>query len=300
MKKIGLIGLGKMGLNLAQNMLDNKFEIVGFDINPENVDSLVSFGGQGANSLEDLVDKLPEQKIIWVMVPSGKVTEETIGSLSKLLKAEDIIIDGGNSNYNDSLKNYHRLKDLSIDFLDVGTSGGISGARNGANLMIGGDKNVFDKVEWIFEGVAQKDGYLYVGEAASGHYLKMVHNGIEYGMMQAIGEGFDLLEHSPYEYDYEKVANLWNNGSVIRSWLIEIAADAFKEDPNLDEIEGVMYSSGEGKWMVEDALDRQVSIPVITTSLMMRYRSLEKDTFTGKVVASLRKGFGGHDVKKTK
>lgn len=300
MKKIGLVGLGKMGYNLAQNMIDNGISVVGFDTNEENVNLLVKYGGEGANSLEDLVSKLPDKKIIWSMVPSGEITSNTIISLSKLLKKEDLIIDGGNSNFNDSLKNYNLLKELDIDFLDVGTSGGISGARDGANLMIGGDWEVFKKVERLFEGVAQENGYLYVGEAGSGHYLKMVHNGIEYGMMQAIGEGFDLLEHSPYEYDYQKVANLWNNGSVIRSRLIELAAEAFAEDPRLESIEGIMYSSGEGKRMIEDALDRQVSIPVITTSLMMRYRSLEKDTFTGKVVASLRKGFGGHNVKKNK
>lgn len=296
--KIGMIGLGKMGLNLVANLLNNGIEVVGYDINQEMVAEAEAKGAEGAATIKQLVEKLPTPRIIWTMVPAGEITEKTIVELAELATAGDIIIDGGNSFYRNSVKNYEFLQDQGISFFDCGTSGGMNGALNGGNFMIGGDQERFPEIEPIFEKIAEPGGYLYAGAAGSGHYLKMVHNGIEYGMMQAIGEGFDLLEHSPYEYNNEQVADLWNHGSVVRSWLMELAAEAFAEDPHLEQIKGKMFSSGEGRWTVEEALIRQVPVPVIATSLMMRYRSLEDDTFTGKVVASLRNGFGGHAVAK--
>lgn len=200
----------------------------------------------------------------------------------------------GNSFYRDSLRNYEFLKKKKIHFYDAGTSGGIRGALEGANFMIGGEREHFAVIEELFQRIASDQGYLYAGDAGSGHYLKMVHNGIEYGMMHTIGEGFELLQHSPYPYDNAQVAGLWNHGSVIRSWLMELAEEAFREDEKLDAVKGIMYASGEGQWTVEEAMRCNVSVPVISTALMMRYRSLYEDTFTGKVVASLRKGFGGH------
>jgi len=213
-----------------------------------------------------------------------------------MLSAGDILIDGGNSNYKDNLEQNKRLAEKGIKFFDVGTSGGMSGARHGGNFMIGGDKEIWQKIEPLFEALAQKNGYLYTGPLGSGHYLKMIHNGIEYGMMQAIAEGFEILEASPYDYDYEAVAKLWNNGSVIRSWLMELAEEQFAKDPKLDEILGQVQASGEGKWTVEESLDLEVPAPIIALSLMMRNRSLQSDTMTGKVVAALRNGFGGHDL----
>lgn len=294
---IGMIGLGKMGLSLAQNMLEHGVQVTGFDPNGEISEKAAALGVKSTESVEALIEQLPTPKVVWLMVPAGDSTRQTVQKLAQLLGEGDFVIDGGNSNYKDSISNYELLVATGIHFFDCGTSGGVSGARHGGNFMIGGDAHAFAHIEGLFQKIAQENGYLFTGAPGSGHYLKMVHNGIEYGMMQAIAEGFDLLSHSPYEYDNEKVAILWNHGSVIRSWLIELLADAFAKDPKLEEIKGVMESSGEGKWTLEEALERQVAMPVIAASLMMRYRSLEEDTFTGKVVASLRREFGGHAVR---
>lgn len=294
--EIGIVGLGKMGFNLALNLLDHKHEVVAFDVAKESVQNIEKEGAKGAYSIEELVSKLPERKVVWVMVPAGEITEGVITELESLLGKDDIIIDGGNANYKESLARSARLAEKGIHFLDVGTSGGTDGARNGACTMVGGNKKAFSYVEEIFKDICVEKGYLYTGESGSGHFLKMVHNGIEYGMMQAMAEGFDVLEKSPYDYDYKEVARVWNNGSVIRSWLMELIENAFSKDPKLEGLKGIMHSSGEGKWTVETALDYQVATPVIALSLMMRYRSLEDDTFSGKVVAALRNEFGGHSV----
>lgn len=296
--QIGIIGLGKMGLNIALNLNRNNFDVIGYDIQESARKEALSKNIEAKDSVESLVKSLEKPRIVWVMLPAGEITKSMVKTLSEVLEEGDYVIDGGNSFYEDSLGNHEILKEKNINFFDSGTSGGISGALNGGNFMIGGDSEKFKYIEPIFKSLAQKDGYLYTGPVGSGHYLKMVHNGIEYGMMQAIGEGFDLLQKCPYDYDNEKVARLWNNGSVIRSWLMELAEEAFREDPNLDDIKGIVYASGEGQWTVEESLKRNVSLPVITLSLLMRYRSMEEDTFTGKVVASLRKGFGGHKVAK--
>ncbi|ALX50079.1 phosphogluconate dehydrogenase (NAD(+)-dependent, decarboxylating) [Lentibacillus amyloliquefaciens] len=294
--EIGMIGLGKMGLNLSLNLLDHEHKVVGFDKNTAAIESVASESLQLAESLRELVKNLPSPRKIWLMVPAGKVTTAVIDELIPLLDDGDILIDGGNSNYNDTLKHAEKLKEHGIYFFDCGTSGGVDGARSGACTMIGGDEAKFKEIEQLFKDVSVDNGYLYTGKCGSGHFLKMVHNGMEYGMMQAIGEGFDILEKSEFDYDYEQVAKVFNNGSVIRSWLMELVESAFSKDANLDDIRGVMNSSGEGKWTVETALDLQAAAPVIALSLMMRYRSQEDDTFSGKVVAALRNEFGGHDV----
>ncbi|GIO67226.1 decarboxylating 6-phosphogluconate dehydrogenase [Paenibacillus sp. JTLBN-2024] len=295
--KVGLIGLGKMGLNLGQNLMDHNHSVVAYDLNTAAVKELESKGAKGTSSLKELVEALETPRILWIMVPHS-VVDSVIDELTPLLAKGDIVIEAGNSHYKESIARYNKLKEFGVSFLDVGTSGGMEGARNGACYMIGGDEEAWNHVEPIFKDTAVENGYLYAGKAGSGHFLKMVHNGVEYGFMAAIGEGFEVLEKSDFDFDYEKVARVWNNGSVIRSWLMELTEKAFAKDAKLDEIKGIMQSSGEGKWTVETALDLQAATPVIAMSLLMRYRSLENDTFTGKVVAALRNEFGGHAVVK--
>lgn len=297
--KLAMIGLGKMGINLVANLRRNGHEVVAFDLNEAAVQEATRLGALPAKDIDDVVAQLPQPKIVWSMLPAGKPTQATIETLSTKLTAGDIVIDGGNSFFEDSKQHNALLAAKGIHFFDVGTSGGMSGANADGNFMIGGDSaEVFKQIEPIFKDIAQKDGYLYTGKSGSGHYLKMVHNGIEYGMMQSIAEGFDVLSHGEFEYDNEAVAKVWSNGSVIRGWLMELAESAFAKDPNLEGLKGIMHSSGEGKWTLDEALKLQVPTPVIGLSLMMRYRSLEDDTFTGKVVAALRNEFGGHAVDK--
>lgn len=293
-----MIGLGKMGYNLTLNLVEHKHEVVAYDVSQEAVKQASKDGAIGATSIQEVVSTLEHPRVIWVMVPSGEITEGVLEELQGTLSEGDMVIDGGNSNYKISVARYQMFKEKGIHFFDVGTSGGMEGARHGACTMIGGDQEAFKHIEPIFKDISVENGYLYAGEAGAGHYLKMIHNGIEYGMMQSIAEGFDILSKSNYDYDYEKVAQVWNNGSVIRSWLMELSQNAFSKDAKLDSIKGVMHSSGEGKWTIEESLDLQVAAPVITLSLLMRYRSLEDDTFTGKVVAALRNEFGGHAVEK--
>lgn len=294
--EIGLIGLGKMGLNLAKNMRDHQIEVVAFDLFAEARQAATKAQIKTVTDLQSLVKGLTQPRIVWSMLPSGKPTDDTIKELSELLDEDDVVIDGGNSFYQDSIRHAEILKERGIHFFDVGTSGGKAGARQNGNFMIGGPQAIFARIEPLFKAIAAEDGYLYTGKAGSGHYLKMVHNGIEYGMMQAIGEGFEVLSESQFDYDNEAVAKVWNHGSVVRSWLMELAQDAFSKDANLDEIKGVMHSSGEGAWTVQEALRLRVPTPVISSALMMRYRSEKDDTMTGKVVAALRNEFGGHAV----
>lgn len=298
---IGMIGLGKMGLNLSLNMLDHGIHVKAFDVSQGAVSrfNALNSNAEGFTSLESLVRQMEEPRKFWVMVPAGKPTDETISRLSEILSPGDIVMDGGNSRYTDSLRHYELLKEKGIHFLDVGTSGGMDGAQDGACLMIGGDKSVYEVMEPLFEKISVKDGFLYTGRPGSGHFLKMVHNGIEYGMMESLAEGFEVLEKSQFNYDNEAVAKVWNHGSVIRSWLVGLIEDAFSKDNHLDQISGVMNSSGEGAWTVETAIELKASTPVIAMSLMMRYRSLQEDSFTGKVVAALRNEFGGHAVVRT-
>jgi 6-phosphogluconate dehydrogenase len=285
-----------MGYNLSLNLHRNMFNVIAYDIAEETRKRMAAEEVTTVDSLKAMADTFTGKRIFWLMVPAGKIVDATIDSLAPLLAKGDVIIDGGNSNYKDSLRRYEMLQQKGIEFLDCGTSGGVSGALNGVCAMIGGKKEVFDECEPIFKAVSLPDGYLYCGAAGSGHFVKMIHNGIEYGMMQSIAEGFDLMNHSGYDFDYAAVAKLWNHGSVIRSWLMELAQNAFEKDAKLDKIRGVMNSSGEGKWMLETALDMGVATPVVALSLLMRYRSQEQDTFGGRIVAALRNEFGGHAV----
>lgn len=296
--KLGLIGLGKMGYNLTLNLLSHGHEAIVTDLHPEPGRKLAKQGAIAASGIPELVEKLPAPRVVWVMVPAGPPTVSVLNALSELLQEGDIVIEGGNSHYKDSIARAEQFAQRGIHFFDVGTSGGTEGAARGGCFMIGGDRQIFGGIEPIFRDLAVENGYLYAGPAGSGHFLKMIHNGIEYGMMQAIAEGFELLEKSPLSFNYEEVARVWSNGSVIRGWLMELAESAFSKDPNLSGIRGVMQSSGEGKWTVETALELEASTPVIALSLLMRYRSLEENTFHGKVVAALRNEFGGHSVVK--
>jgi 6-phosphogluconate dehydrogenase len=241
---------------------------------------------------------LSEPRIVWIMLPAGKPVEDTINRLQDLLRPEDIVIDGGNTYYKDDLRRYQTLKETGIRYMDVGVSGGVWGLKIGYCMMMGGDKDVFEYLEPIFQTLAPKDGYLYCGNVGAGHFVKMVHNGIEYGLMQAYGEGFEILDASEFAqtFDYAKIAHMWNQGSVIRSWLLELAEDAFSKSAELSDITGYVEDSGEGRWTVQQAVDTGVPAEVITLSLMRRFRSRQQDPFTDRVLAALRREFGGHAV----
>ncbi len=296
--KIGMIGLGKMGYNLALNLRDKGHEVIAYNRSIDKIKKIEEEDIQGAYSLEELTSRLGEKRVIWVMIPAGTMVDILIESLIPLLSPGDILVDGGNSNYLDTLRRYDRLKTAGIDYVDVGTSGGVEGARNGACMMIGAPAEVFDYLKPLFEDVCLENGYAHVGKTGAGHYVKMIHNGIEYGMMQAIGEGFEILEKSEFDFDYRQIAQVWNYGSVIRGWLMELTQRVFEEDASLESIKGVIHSSGEGLWTVEEALRLKVPAPVITDSLFVRYRSAQQDTFSGKLIAGLRHQFGGHDIEK--
>lgn len=296
--EIGLVGLGKMGLNIALNLRDKNYEVVGFDLNENARNQAKEEGITVCHNLKAFVERLEKPRVVWVMVPSGNATNSLVLELSDLLDQGDVIIEAGNSNYLETIVLSNEVKEKGVHFIDVGTSGGMSGARFGACLMVGCDYSLFEKYEALFKAVACEDGYLFSGENGSAHFLKMVHNGIEYAMMQAIAEGFELLNKSDFDYDLEKVARVWNHGSVIRGWLMELTESAFSKDPKLDQLKGIVNSSGEAKWTVETALALQVSIPVIATSTFMRFRSLEADNFGAKILAALRNEFGGHEVTK--
>ena len=296
--QIGLIGLGKMGYNLALNFKSKEHQVVAFDVNKSAMDKIATEGIATAPSIADLTNSLQGRRIIWIMVPAGNVVDVILSTIKNYLKADDIIIDGGNSHYKDTLARSRDLEKLGIHFLDCGTSGGVNGALHGVCTMIGGKKEVFDHCEPIFKSISVPDGYLYCGKSGSGHFTKMVHNGIEYGMMQSIAEGLEVLHKYDSDVNLANVSKVWNHGSVVRSWLMELTQHALEKDKNLESIKGIMHSSGEGKWTVETALELGVPTPVITMSLLTRYRSQQEDTFAGKVVAALRNEFGGHAVEK--
>lgn len=297
--KIGIIGLGKMGGNIVKRLLNMKHDVLIYDVDKTLIDKYAQYGAFPTYSIEELCNSLDNLKIIWLMIPAGKPTDETVRSLEDYLNKDDIIIDGGNTLYCDSIKRAKELKKSGINLLDVGTSGGIWGLQNGFCLMIGGDYNSYLEVEPIFKDLATKNGYSYMGKSGAGHYVKMIHNGIEYGLMQAYAEGFELLHNKDeFNLDLNKIANLWNNGSVIRSWLLELSENIFKDNESLDHIKGFVTDSGEGRWTVNEAIAQNVSAPIITLSLMQRFRSRKIETFSDKILASLRNQFGGHDIKK--
>jgi len=293
-----MIGLGRMGANMTERLVLGGHRIISYDRSPEAIQRVVDKGAVGSRSLADFVQQLSQPRAAWLMVPSGDPVDQTIEQLLPQLAKGDVIIDGGNSYYKDSIRRAEKLKQQGIYFVDAGTSGGIWGLRVGYCIMLGGEKQVVERLDPIFKTLAPKDGYLHVGPSGAGHFVKMIHNGIEYGMLQANGEGFELLKASGFDLDLGKIAHLWNQGSVVRSWLLELAESAFNKDPELASIKGYVEDSGEGRWTVLEAVERNVPASVLTLSLFARFASRQEDSFSAKVIAALRNEFGGHAVKK--
>ncbi len=298
--QIGMIGLGRMGMNMVRRLLKGRHQVITYNRTRDRVKEIIKEGAKGAYSLEELVKKLKPPRIVWLMLPAGRPVDEHIEELQGLLDKGDIIVEGGNSFYKEDIRHEQELGPYGIHYLDAGVSGGIWGLRIGYCLMVGGNKKIYEYLEPVFKTLAPKDGYLYCGETGAGHFVKMIHNGIEYGMMAAYGEGFEILKASPYgkNLDFAQVAHLWNQGSVVRSWLLELAEAAFRKDKNLSSISGYVEDSGEGRWTVQQAIDTAVPAPVIASSLFQRFRSRETDDFSDKVLAALRQEFGGHAVLK--
>ncbi len=295
--KIGFVGLGRMGANMVRRLLRDGHEVVAFNRTAEKTREIAGEGAEAAFTLEELVAKLEKPRAVWIMVPAGDATEAQINDLMALLEPGDTIVDGGNTNFHDDQRRYPELQAKGVNYVDAGVSGGIWGLANGFCLMVGGDPDPVQRLEPVFNSLAPADGYLHVGGPGAGHYVKMVHNGIEYGMMQAYAEGFEILHASEYKLDLRGIAHIWNHGSVVRSWLLELAERAFENDQDLPHLKGWVADSGEGRWTVQEAIDRDVPAPVITASLMMRLRSRQDDSYGAKVLAALRNEFGGHAVK---
>jgi len=298
--QLAMIGLGKMGGNMTERLMRDGHQVVVFDRSPEVVQKYAALGAIGAGSPSEVARKMTAPRVVWIMVPAGKPVDDTIGALLPGLFKGDIIIDGGNSNFRDTMRRAAELEQKGINFVDSGTSGGIWGLENGYCLMIGATQEAYSICEPIFKSLAQPEGYAHMGPPGSGHYVKMVHNGIEYGNLQAYAEGYEILHASKdFKLDLHKIAHVWNHGSVVRSWLNELAEIAFERDPNLDALKGYIEDSGEGRWTVQEAIDLDVPAPVITLSLLVRLRSRQTDSFGAKVIAALRNEFGGHAVKKS-
>jgi 6-phosphogluconate dehydrogenase len=298
MMQIGMVGLGKMGNYMSQRLIKGGHQVVAFDRDSQAVAKTVADGATGANSLTDMVAKLTESpRVAWVMVPSGAPTDDTIHALADALGRGGIIIDGGNTNYKDGLRLYDDCKAKGVSLIDAGTSGGVWGLTEGYCLMVGGDDAAVRHCEPIFITLAPPKGYAHVGPPGAGHFSKMVHNGIEYGLLQAYGEGFEILKDSQYDFDLGQLAELWTHASVVRSWLLELLVAAFREDPGLKDIRGYVDDTGEGRWTVQAAIDENVPAPVITLSLFARMASRQDESFSAKVVAALRQQFGGHAVQ---
>lgn len=295
--EVGMIGLGRMGLNMAIRLSRGGHKVIGWNRSKDPVDHLVKEGGTAASSVEDLVKQLKAPRTVWIMLPAGALVDETIDKLTGLLQPGDLIIEGGNSYFKDSVRRGKALEGKKLLFMDAGVSGGIWGLKIGYCQMIGGTDESFKRAEPLFKTLAPKDGYMHMGPVGSGHFSKMVHNGIEYGMMQAYAEGFEILKSSPFQYDLAGVSKLWNQGSVVRSWLLELAQNAFERDPGLASIQGYVDDSGEGRWTVQQAIDQSTPAPVIALSLFTRFLSRQDDSFGAKVLAALRNEFGGHAVK---
>jgi 6-phosphogluconate dehydrogenase len=296
--QLGMVGLGKMGEFMTQRLIGGGHRVVAYDRNPDAVRAAVAAGATGAESPADMVAKLTEKPpVAWVMVPAGAPTDDTIHQLADIMGPGGIIIDGGNTNYKDGLRLYADCKTKGVSLIDAGTSGGVWGLKEGYCLMVGGDDAQVKRCEPIFLTLAPPNGYAHVGPAGAGHFSKMVHNGIEYGLLQAYGEGFEILKDSQYDYDLGQLAELWTHASVVRSWLLELLVLAFKEDPGLKDIRGYVDDTGEGRWTVQAAIDENVPAYVITLSLMARMASRQPESFSAKVVAALRNQFGGHAVK---
>lgn len=300
--RLAMIGLGKMGANMTTRLLKGGHEVVAFDLHQNAIDSAVSQGAIGASSIADVVAKLPSPRVAWIMVPAGTPTEKTVESIGDLFSPGDVVIDGGNSNYKDTVRRAAALAAKGVHFVDVGTSGGVWGLAEGYSMMVGGDAGAVDTVSPALRTLAptETSGWGHVGPSGSGHFVKMVHNGIEYGMMQAYAEGFAIMEKkSEFDLDLHGVAEIWKYGSVVRSWLLDLTADALSENPTLNGIAPFVPDSGEGRWTVSEAVDLDVAAPVITMALLNRLSSREKDSFADKLLSAMRNQFGGHSVKKT-
>ncbi len=298
--RIGMVGLGRMGGNMTRRLLRFDHEVVAHDVSGDVVAVLVGEGAHGAEDLASVVDQLEAPRAVWIMLPAGSITEDAIGQLAGRLSPGDVVIDGGNAHWTDSVTRGQTLADAGVDFCDAGVSGGVWGLENGYGLMVGGEPAVVERLRPLFESLAPEGGYVHVGPIGSGHYAKMVHNGIEYGLMQAYAEGFDLFDKCDFDLDNAKIAHLWNQGSVVRSWLCELAARAFELEGNtLAGLSGYTEDSGEGRWTIEDAMDKDVPTPVITASLYARFYSRANGDFTHRMLAALRAQFGGHATKKS-
>jgi len=295
---IGFIGLGKMGLNMVTRLQRAGHQVTAYDRSADALANATAAGCTGASSLSDLVQRLKAPRAVWVMVPSGAPTEETVQAVAALLQPDDIIIDGGNTRFHDDVRRSKELAAKKVRYVDAGTSGGIWGLQKGYCLMVGGEKEAVDRLTPIFETLAPPNGWAHVGAAGAGHYVKMVHNGIEYSLMQGYAEGFELMSKSDYRLDLARIADLWMQGSVVRSWLLELTASALKEDPRLDRLKGFVQDSGEGRWMVADAIDKNVPVPTLSAALFTRFRSRQEESFAEKMLAALRNAFGGHAVKR--
>ena len=299
--QLGLIGLGKMGGNMAERLRLGGHQVVGFDFSADAVAKLTASGNTGVSTLEDLARNLTGRRAIWIMVPQGKPVDDTIAKLEPLLNPGDILIDGGNSNYKDTMRRHDEIAARHFQFVDVGTSGGVWGLKEGYSMMIGGDNEPVEYLRPIFETLAPAadKGWGHVGPGGAGHFVKMIHNGIEYGMMQAYAEGFSILKHkTEFGLDLKQVGEIWRYGSVVRSWLLDLTTDALGKNPDMKGIAPYVVDSGEGRWTVDAAMELSVSAPVITLSLMERFRSRDDDSFADKLLSSMRNEFGGHAIKK--
>lgn len=296
--ELGFIGLGKMGMNMVTRLRRDQHRVVVYDRSNELIKQAESQGCIGSSSLSDLVGKLGAPRAVWIMVPSGAPTEETIQAVAALLQPGDIIVDGGNTRFHDDVRRAAELKKKGIHYVDAGTSGGIWGLKVGYCLMVGGEDAAVKRLEPVFKTLAPENGWAHVGAVGAGHYVKMVHNGIEYSMMQGYAEGFELMSKSEYKLDLARVADLWMHGSVVRSWLLELASSALKEDQKLEKLKGYVQDSGEGRWMIADAIEKDVPVPTLTTALFTRFRSRQEESFAEKMLAALRNAFGGHAVRR--
>jgi 6-phosphogluconate dehydrogenase len=297
--RIGMIGLGRMGGNMTLRLLRNGHEVVGFAREKDGVDAVVKEGAEGASSVADVVSKLESPRCVWTMVPAGAPTDSVVDELAELLSDGDVVIDGGNSHYSASVARAEALAGDGISFIDCGTSGGIWGLEEGYCLMIGAEPKAFALMEPIFRSLAPPDGYAHVGPPGSGHFVKMVHNGVEYTLMQAYGEGFEILNSSEFGIDLPQVAEVWRHGSVVRSWLLDLAAHALQQDPGLESLSSWVEDSGEGRWTLQTAIDNAVPAPTIALSLFARFASRQENSFSNRLLAALRREFGGHAVRGT-
>jgi 6-phosphogluconate dehydrogenase len=298
--QIGMVGLGRMGGNMTVRLLRGGHEVIGYSRSSEAVERAVAEGAGGASSLEDLVEKLAPPRAVWSMIPAGEPTEQVIARLGELLDSGDAVIDGGNSRYSDTVARASTLADKGIDLLDAGTSGGVWGLTEGYCLMVGGNDDAFARLEPIFAALAPEGGYAHVGSPGAGHFVKMVHNGIEYALLQGYAEGFELLRAGDFSLDLGRIAELWRHGSVVRSWLLDLLASALSKDPTLESVAGYVEDSGEGRWTVHEAVERAVPAPAMTLSLFARFASRQEESFAAKVIAALRREFGGHEVRTEK